>query len=134
MTPTRQYIRNVRRLMPVYKRNEKRFLTDLKSDLDSYCDDHPDNSDFESLTRQFGSPKETYVHYLLAQDDKYLMHATQIRGLIAAIILTVCIFISVMAGISVYYSHKMHTEWNDFVNRISEMEHAADEEYNSSAD
>lgn len=128
MTPVRQYIRDVRKLMSTHGRNEKRFLADLRRDLESYCEDHPDNSDFDSLVREFGSPKETYIHYLLAQDDSYLIHATQVRGMIAAIVLAILVFIGAIFGISAYYSHKMDVAFRDAMNRMSEMERAADTE------
>lgn len=128
MTPSRQYIRDVRKLMSTHGRNEKRFMTDLRRDLESYCEDHPDNSDFESLVREFGSPKETYIHYLFAQDDSYLLHATQVRGIIAAIVLTVLVFISVISGLYVYHLRKWNAELDNAMNKISEMERAADTE------
>lgn len=128
MTPSSQYIRDVRKLMSTHGRNEKRFLADLKRDLESYCDDHPDNSDFDSLVREFGSPKETYIHYLLAQDDSYLLHATQVRGIIAAIVIVVLIFISVISGLSAYHLYKWDAELDNAMNKISEMERAAETE------
>lgn len=126
MTPIKHYIRDVRRLMSVYGRKEKRFLEDLKADLQNYSDEHPENSDYKSLIHEFGSPKETCIDYLLSQDDRYLIHTTRIRRLITAIILIICIFFITIAGTTMYYQIKMNEEWRSSINKVSEMEHTYD--------
>lgn len=66
-----RYLRSVRRLLYVRGKWEKRFLENLKKDMEEYERTHP-GAVYEELTEEFGTPIDTFFSYLSEQDSAYL--------------------------------------------------------------
>lgn len=113
MTATEKYIRDVRRLITVYGKNEKKFIANLRNDLISYCDAHPETSDYDSITKEFGSPRDMYVHYLESQDDRYLVHSTRRHIIIRRTLLLLCIGVTVIVVLFGYHYQQANRRFRD---------------------
>lgn len=97
-TIVKTYKKEIRRLFPIYGKNEKRFFEDIENVIDDYT---ADNESFsrETLIRDIGEPKDLISRYLLEMDADVLrknlsrsrcIKNTAIAGLIA--ILFACAF------------------------------------------
>ena len=62
------YLRSVRHLLYVRGKWEKRFLENLKKDMEEYERTHP-SAVYEDLTEEFGTPIDTFFSYLSEQDS-----------------------------------------------------------------
>ncbi|WP_301589248.1 DUF6120 family protein [Anaerostipes faecis] len=73
----RKYMKNCRRLFPVYGKYERQFLKRLGDRINEYMIDYPDLT-YDELMEQFGSPKEIVLGYYDSVDDDYLLTKTNL--------------------------------------------------------
>lgn len=68
----RKYLRNCKRLFPVYGSCERQYLKRLKSHIQEYLTEHTDYS-YDDLVTQFGSPTEVVASYYDSVDENRLL-------------------------------------------------------------
>lgn len=73
----RRYLRNCRRLFPVFGKYERQFLKRLQERITEYTIDFPDLT-YDELVQQFGSPKEIVLGYYDSVEDGYLLKKTNL--------------------------------------------------------
>lgn len=113
MTASKKYIRNVRRLITVYGKAERKFIGSLQNDLQSYCEDHPESSDYDSIVRKFGSPRDMYINYLESQDDRYIIRSIGHHKIIRNTLFILCICFAVMTAIAGYHYHQVDRSFRE---------------------
>lgn len=113
MTASKKYIRNVRRLITVYGKTEKKFIDGLQNDLESYCEDHPESSDYDSIVKEFGSPRDMYVNYLESQDDRYIIRSIGHHKIIRNALFILCICFAVTMSVFGYHYHQASREFRE---------------------
>lgn len=88
----KKYKREVRRLLPIFTKNEKRFFNDICMLIENYAEENPDFT-LDSLLQEIGEPKDVVYRYLLDMDAsllrKSLSHASYIRIAVVCVIVTV---------------------------------------------
>lgn len=93
----RKYLKNCRRLFPVYGKYERQFLKRLKERIKEYMIDFPDLT-YDELMKQFGSPKDIVLGYYDSIDDDYLLKKTnlvkKLRLFFTVIIIMIVTFLS----------------------------------------
>lgn len=91
----RKYLRNCKRLFPVYGKYEHQFLKRLKENINAYIAEFPDLT-YEKLIAQFGSPKEVVMAYYDNVDNDCLLKRTNlsknVRNFLALLITIAVIF------------------------------------------
>lgn len=94
----KKYLRNCRRLFPIYGKYERRFMNRLKEQIQEHIDSSS-NLNYEELVEQFGSPKDIVVEYYNSVDDDYLLKKTnlvkQIKRVLFVILTVVLIYFAV---------------------------------------
>lgn len=94
----KKYLRNCRRLFPIYGKYERRFMNRLKEQIQEHIDSSS-NLNYEELVEQFGSPKDVVVEYYNSVDDDYLLKKTnlvkQIKRVLFVILTVVLIYFAV---------------------------------------
>lgn len=70
-----KYLKNCRRLFPIYGKCERQFIKKLKERIQEFSIDFPDFS-YEELIENFGSPKEIVLSYYDSIEDDYLLKKT----------------------------------------------------------
>ena len=63
----KQYFKKIKLLMPVYRKQEKRFLKDFQSSVYDFADAHPDST-LDTLFAHFSTPDEIVMDYLASND------------------------------------------------------------------
>lgn len=103
----KKYLKQIKALLPVLSKQEKRFLKDMKNDVDEFSNDNPEVT-FEDLTDKFGNPNDVVHNYIESVDLDYMIKCISSRKLIrrTAIIVLVLAFIGFCAFIgSVYMAY-----------------------------
>ena len=65
----KRYIKEIKALMPVYGKYEKRFFHDIKA---SICELDAEHITYEMLCRKLGRPEDLIVNYYQEIDSTYL--------------------------------------------------------------
>ena len=92
----RDYIRQVKAIFPLYGRERKRFINDLKEAVESHIEDTKDGS-YESIVKHFGSPAEVVSDYIEGMDPEALYRKITFRRRITTI--AVIALIAVLIGV-----------------------------------
>lgn len=96
-----KYIQEIKHLFPVIRQSEKRFLADIRQNIDDYCQDK-DEVTFDTLVHVFGEPKDLVANYITETDAVTLQKEIRISKYIkSAICMIVCIAI-ILAGVKCY--------------------------------
>lgn len=62
-----QYMKRIKLLLPLYRKQEKQFLTDFRFCIYDFTKTHPEHS-FADITAHFGTPDEVVRDYLSSLD------------------------------------------------------------------
>ncbi len=90
MTDKDLYIKNVVSIFPVHSKKEKKYLKNLKNNINEFDEDYPLSS-YDGFVEKFGTPKEVFVDYISNQDEYYLIKKLNAKKMIK--ILLICILI-----------------------------------------
>ncbi len=103
------YISEIKTLLPVCFKSERRFINNLKDSIYAFTDSHPDAS-MEDLIDQFGEPFEIVKGYISSMEVETLIKMISVRKMlhrIAAIILIAAIIgLTIFGG---FYYTKYHS-------------------------
>lgn len=69
----KQYFRQVKRLLPVFKRQRRTYLEQLHSDVTAYLFLHPE-TDLKTLQERFGTPEEIAASFLDEMPTEKIIH------------------------------------------------------------
>lgn len=103
-----KYLKNCRRLFPVYGKYERQFIKKLKERIQEFSIDFPDFS-YEELVENFGSPKEIVLSYYDSVEDDYLLKKTNLANNIR--IFLISIFIIIIA----FFSYRTYTVYQSYL-------------------
>ena len=66
---TAKYFKQIRLLLPIYRKQEKKFIGDLKAIVDEYINENPECS-YDDITERFETPTEVVHNYISSIDRK----------------------------------------------------------------
>lgn len=102
----KRYYKEVKLLLPVHGKHEKRFLSDLKLSLVEFAADFPGIT-YSQLCKEFGEPREVIINYYANIDADYLrkqlrrVHLIRIGVIcVVCLIAIVCIIETVLIYLS----------------------------------
>ena len=105
----KQYISQVKLLLPTIGKSEKNYLTTLTSNLEDFCEDTSPQT-MDDLYKEFGSPVDTVNSYISTLPTETLIKrirtSTYIRCLIVTLIIMFACIISIFA-ITYYQSFQV---------------------------
>ena len=105
----KQYISQVKLLLPTIGKSEKNYLTTLTSNLEDFCDDTSPQT-MDDLYKEFGSPVDTVNSYISTLPTETLIKRIRtskyIRCLIVALIIMFACITSIFA-ITYYQSFQV---------------------------
>ena len=78
---TSRYFKQLRLLLPIYRKQEKKFIADLKAAVDEYADANPDCS-YDDIVSRFEAPAEVVHNYISSIDENDLYNALSSRKLL----------------------------------------------------
>ena len=105
----KQYISQVKLLLPTIGKSEKNYLTTLTSNLEDFCEDTSPQT-MDDLYKEFGSPEDTVNSYISTLPTETLIKRIRtskyIRCLIVALIIMFACITSIFA-ITYYQSFQV---------------------------
>ena len=105
----KQYISQVKLLLPTIGKSEKNYLTTLTSNLEDFCEDTSPQT-MDDLYKEFGSPVDTVNSYISTLPTETLIKRSRtskyIRCLIVALIIMFACITSIFA-ITYYQSFQV---------------------------
>ncbi len=98
-----QYMKRIKLLLPLYRKQEKQFLTDFRFCIYNFTETHPEHS-FADITAHFGTPDEVVRDYLSSLDVDLLCRQISVRKWIKRLLIcsaaVLCLAFCVFAAIS----------------------------------
>lgn len=85
-----KYIKDVRRLFPVYGKREKDFMMRFKQHV-LECDALPEHVTYNELVEEFGSPIEVLQNYYDSIESDYILRKMNTRRIITYVGIIICI-------------------------------------------
>lgn len=105
----RDYIRQVKAIFPLYGRERKRFINDLKEAVESHIEDTKDGS-YESIVKHFGSPAEVVSDYIEGMDPEALYRKITYRRRILTIAGVALIAVLVGVILNLYWNYDAYRQ------------------------
>lgn len=101
----RKYLRDCKRLFPVYGNCEREYLERLKSHIQEYCSEH-EHCTYDDLATQFGTPAEVAADYYDTVDDDYLLKRVNFKGLCRFCIVILLSLALIFISYKIYMDHE----------------------------
>lgn len=92
MKEIQKYIQNIRRLMPIYSKAEKQYLSFLQERIFDYINENPFCT-IDNIYMQFGEPKVVMEHYLQSLEHEYIREKLQVKHRIQ-LFAAICVIIA----------------------------------------
>lgn len=110
MNQKNKYIADCKKLFPFYTKKEKNFLDKLDSTIQTNFSDASVIS-YDSITEQFGTPKDIILAYFQDCDDEYVIKQSNIKQAIKRI--SICLITILIIGISIlaYFEYQTVQEF-----------------------
>ncbi|MFR7989311.1 MAG: DUF6120 family protein [Anaerovoracaceae bacterium] len=109
---TRQYFRRVRIFLPVYGKDEKQFVRNLRNDMEEYIDAHPSCS-WKDICDEFETPYEAVYGYLSAFPAEDLCRSIRSRKRIRVVLIIVLILSALIFTLKTYQYYLMCEDSKD---------------------
>ena len=109
---TRQYFRRVRIFLPVYGKDEKQFVRNLRNDMEEYIDAHPSCS-WKDICDEFETPYEAVYGYLSAFPAEDLCRSIRSRKRIRIVLIIVLILSALIFSFKTYQYYLMCEDSKD---------------------
>ena len=78
---TAKYFKQIKLLLPVYRKQEKKFIGDLKTIVNEYISENPECS-YDDIIERFETPAEVVHNYISSMDENDLYNALSSRKLL----------------------------------------------------
>ena len=110
MKDSKRYLNNLRRLFPIYGKNERQFIKGIENEIKGL-----DDYSYENIVEEIGEPTDIISTYYQEVDTQYLLKKLNYKKLIklCCIIITVAILAA-----SLWRVHILNKEYEDFHNSI----------------
>ena len=118
----KRYFKEIKSLLPVYSKEEKKFLTNLMRDVDSYIEENPD-SDYMQYISQFGEPKDIASRYIADADSNYLLSQIKTSKYIkiGVLIIIIAFVIGVASVITIHYIDFVKAQESYIAREVTEI-------------
>lgn len=105
----KKYYNNLKLLLPVNGKNEKRLLKDIQSRLAELSEESTSCS-YEQICDELGDPSDIVINYYNDIDAEYLIKKLRFTKFIKGIAICIIIAISVLTLLDSFYLHKLYLE------------------------
>lgn len=110
----RKYLRNCKRLFPVYGKRERQFIKRLRDRIQEHIDSSPGLT-YEELTEQFGSPKDIVIEYYNTVDDDYLLRKTNLVKYLKIVLFSALAIVLIYFGTHFVLLYKSYQDVQDSI-------------------
>lgn len=108
----KQYLLEVKRLLPCSSSEKKRCIMELETDISAFLENHP-NASLEDLYVAIGSPESIAKSFIARIDPKQLSHRLSSKRKIAIGVIAIIAFLAVVVGaVAVSVANDVHDVQN----------------------
>ena len=121
----KQYFKAIKSLFPVFGQNEKRFISDLKADIEEEISSS-NPTDFAQIVSHFGEPKTIVANYFLNAETDFSKRIKTIKlvRIVSISIIAIALFCTIVfiVYISKEYQQSKEAQATDSVTHITVIE------------
>ena len=108
----KHYLKEIKALMPVYGKYEKRFFRDIK---DSISELESENITYEFLCKELGRPEDLIVNYYQEIDSTYLRKQLKRTRSIKAVVLIIVLLAVVISLCRLGFLYSLYLDGKDAI-------------------
>ena len=108
MKDSKKYFKDINKLFPIHSTKEKKYLHDLKEQIDEY-----DELSYHELEEQFGTPIDIVVAYYETIDTKYILKKIRLKHIISTICVLILLLITITSCYEIYNIDQAKKKFND---------------------
>ena len=105
----KQYLKQIRNLLPLYRKQERLFLSQLKNAVEDFVEDHP-GCTFDDIVQRFEEPQTVVYNYLSALDPAELCKKVSLRRYIQRGIVALLLLATIMTGFRMALFYDVYLE------------------------
>ena len=118
----KQYLQDVKILLPCSSREKQRCITELEADASAFLENHP-NATLEELYSAIGSPQSIAESFMARTDPEQLSHRLSAKRKIAIgvvlIVAALAIVVGTLVAVTAYKRHNFYDGY--FVDTVEEL-------------
>ena len=107
----KQYIKEIKTLLPIKQKSEKEYLKKLLADIDDYCEDANVTSK-QDLYENYGTPAEVAGNYITSVDTDLLIKRMRVSKVVRACVITLIVAIIIAAAYYCQNQYLMQKSWD----------------------
>ena len=108
----KRYLKEIKALLPVYGKYEKRFFRDIK---DSISELESENITYEFLCKELGRPEDLIVNYYQEIDSTYLRKQLKRTRSIKAVVLIIVLLAVVISLCRLGFLYSLYLDGKDAI-------------------
>lgn len=97
MKDSKRYFNDINKLFPIHTFKEKKYLSNLKEQIDEY-----DSLSYEELEEQFGTPIDIVIAYYEMIDTKYILKKLKFKRVVMVIGIIIVLLIGLVSCYEIY--------------------------------
>lgn len=97
----KQYFKQIKLLLPIYSKEEKIFINDLKKSIDEYIESNP-NCTYEEILERFETPADVAYKYISCLDQHELCKRISLRKTIKKTVIAIIIISLITCSINIF--------------------------------
>lgn len=94
----RQYIKDVKTVLPCYGKQERAFIKYLRQQLSDHIEENPSIT-YDDLVHEFGHPGNLIADYYQSSDEDLLVHRLKIRKYFYSVIIACILAVLFVSGL-----------------------------------
>lgn len=108
MKDSKKYYKDIYKLFPVHSVKEKKYLNDLKEQINEY-----DNLSYHELEEQFGTPIDVVIAYYETIDTKYILKKLKIKHIISTICVLILLLVTATSCYEIYVVNQAKKKFDE---------------------
>lgn len=98
MKDSKKYFKDINKLFPVHSYKEKKYLKDLKEQIDEY-----DSNSYQEL---FGTPIDVVIAYYESIDTEYILKKIKLKRIVITVCILILLFVASASCYEIYVVNK----------------------------
>lgn len=108
MKDSKKYFKDINKLFPIHSYKEKKYLNDLKEQINEY-----DNLSYHELEEQFGTPIDVVIAYYETIDTKYILKKLKIKHIISTICVLILLLVTATSCYEIYVVNQAKKKFDE---------------------
>ena len=110
----KQYFKEIKLLLPIYSKEEKIFINDLRKSVDEYIESNP-NCTYEEILERFEEPADVVFNYISCLDQHELCKKISLRKTIKRAIIIIVLTAIATCSIRIIFHYISYLEYKNTI-------------------